>query len=325
MGGAAGVTGDRGRPTAHAPRGPWGRPLRILVVTNMYPPHAYGGYELGCRDVVTRWRRRGHEVMVLTSTIRLEGVAQSPDDGAGEDADDGVEVRRQVRLYWDDHVLLRPSLWGRLRAELANRHALDRALAEFRPDVCSVWAMGAMSLGLLSRPARRSVPVVPVICDEWPVYGPHLDAWARMFAPRPRLGRVAQALTGLPTAPPDLDALGPACFGSEALRAAVRAGSRWRFPHARVVHWGIDPEDFAVAGERRRWGWRLLYVGRIDPRKGVDVAIRALARCPQDATLAVVGRGDDRHLAELRDLAHALGCGRACDLRRGVVCRARLA
>jgi glycosyltransferase involved in cell wall biosynthesis len=44
--------------------------MRILVVSNLYPPHHIGGYELGCRDVVERLRARGHSVRVLTSSFR---------------------------------------------------------------------------------------------------------------------------------------------------------------------------------------------------------------------------------------------------------------
>jgi glycosyltransferase involved in cell wall biosynthesis len=74
------------------------------------------------------------------------------------------------------------------------------------------------------------------------------------------------------------------------------------------VYSGIDPHDFAPGSRSdSSWSWRLLSVGRIDPRKGVDVAIRALARCPSDASLSVVGRGDDRVVAELRALAGELG------------------
>ena len=45
----------------------------ILVLSNMYPPHHLGGYELSCRDVVDRWRAHGHDVTVLTGTMRLPG------------------------------------------------------------------------------------------------------------------------------------------------------------------------------------------------------------------------------------------------------------
>ena len=60
-------------------------------------------------------------------------------------------------------------------------------------------------------------------------------------------------------------------------------------------------------GPRTDWDWRLLYVGRIDERKGLDTAIAALARLPERATLTVVGAGDQVHAASLRAQASAAG------------------
>jgi glycosyltransferase involved in cell wall biosynthesis len=274
--------------------------MRILVLTNMYPPHAYGGYEQSCQDVVERWRAAGHQVLVLTSTVRVPGVEQEPEPPH--------EVRRALRLYWDDHEILDPPLRARFQIERSNRRALDAAIDEFAPDVVSAWAMGAMSLGLLGVVIRRGLPVVPVVCDDWPYYAPHVDAWMRSFSARPRLARAVGRLTGLEVTLPPLDSAGTGCFVSQFLLDAVRERSVWSFPDATVVYSGIKTVEFPfVRGGDDVFRWRLLYVGRIDPRKGIDTVIRALARCPDQATLAVVGRGDDRHLGELRDLAASLG------------------
>ncbi|MHB1710026.1 MAG: glycosyltransferase family 4 protein [Acidimicrobiales bacterium] len=274
--------------------------MRVLVLTNMYPPHAYGGYEQSCRDVVEYWRSAGHQVLVLTGRITVPGVAVIHEDPN--------QVRRELWLNWEDHEIVNPHLHQRLTRELTNRRSLDRAVQEFRPDVVSAWAMGAMSLGLLTSVARRGIPVVSVICDEWPLYGPLVDAWLRPFAARPRLGRLIGVLTGLETTLPDLDRIGPACFVSEFLRRTVRARSPWCFPDSTVVYSGIQSGEFPARRRAApRWGWRLLCVGRIDPRKGVDTAIRALALCPPEAVLQVIGRGDDRHLRALGDLASELG------------------
>ena len=54
--------------------------MKILVVTNLYPPHHVGGYELGCRDVVEKLRARGHTVRVLTDRGTLTLVAEVTDD-----------------------------------------------------------------------------------------------------------------------------------------------------------------------------------------------------------------------------------------------------
>lgn len=291
---------------------------RVLVVTNMYPPHHYGGYELSCRDVVERWRARGHEVAVLTTDMRVGGVTDPP--GERE-----AGVRRDLRFYWDDHRLLRPPLPRRLAIERHNHRALAEALEAVRPDVVSVWHMGSMSLGLLADLLDRGQPIVYVVCDDWLVYGPDLDAWARLFLDRPRLGRVVERVTGVPCRLVDI-AGGTFCFVSDSTRRRAEGHSRFRTPRATVVYSGIDPADFpspSPATTGRPWRWRLLYVGRIDPRKGTETAIRALARLPADATLDVVGRGDGDHLAALRGLAAELGVGDR--VRFDVVDRSELA
>ncbi|MGH9029025.1 MAG: glycosyltransferase family 4 protein, partial [Acidimicrobiales bacterium] len=256
-------------------------------------------------DVVERWRRSGHEVLVLTSEVRVSGV---PEPQPAERS----SVWRDLKLYWEDHEILDPPPLRRLAWERSNLACLERALSEFRPDVASAWAMGAMSLGLLGALGRRHVPVVSVICDEWPVYGPVVDPWMRALSHRPRLGRLVRALTRLETSLPPLDSLGPSCFVSAHLRNVCRDQSEWAFPDSTVVYSGIERRDFPFVERSGAWRWRLLYVGRIDPRKGIDTLLRAFARCPQDARLDVVGRGDDRHLDELRHLAGELGVtGRA--------------
>lgn len=239
--------------------------------------------------------------MVLTSDIVVPGVAG--------DEERGIEVRRELKLYWKDHVILNPPLWHRLSREAANQRALKSAVQAHRPQVASAWAMGAMSLGLLTRLGEMTVPTVSVVCDEWPVYGPQVDAWARFVTSHPRLAAIGGRLAGIPRRLPDLDSLGPACFVSDRMRAKARQLSVWSFPQAEVVPSGIELSDFRRAPDAgtRPWRWRLLHVGRLDPRKGVHIAVEALARCPASATLDLLGDGDPAYLHELRRLAQSLG------------------
>ncbi|MDE3085837.1 MAG: glycosyltransferase, partial [Acidobacteriota bacterium] len=209
--------------------------MRVLVLTNMYPPHSFGGYELSCRDVVGQWREGGHDVRVLTGDVRL------PDAGDGPE-DPGVE--RRLRLYWRDHRMVDPSPLGRYRLEAANQAVLGEVLSRFRPDVVSAWAMGAMSMGLLTTCLAAGIPVVPVVCDEWPVYGPEADGWTRVMRHHRALSAVVGRLTGLPCALPPLDGAGTACFVSAALLAKVRAAAPWAFPGAVVVPSGIAAGEF---------------------------------------------------------------------------------
>src|SRR6185295_6527398 len=53
--------------------------MKILVLTNLYPPHYLGGYELICHAVVNALRARGHTVQILTSNHRVENPRGSED------------------------------------------------------------------------------------------------------------------------------------------------------------------------------------------------------------------------------------------------------
>ena len=264
---------------------------RILALSNLYPPHGYGGYELSCRDVVVRWRARGHRVTVLTSDVRRAGVA----DG------DEPDVRRTLRLTWADHRFVPPTSWRVPAHERHNHRALADALDDVRPDVVSVWNMGAVSTGLLAALADRGVPVVLVVCNEWLDFAPRTDPWMRWFLGRPRLGALAERVTGVPARLPDLGQW-TTCFVSAAVRAHAERRTPWSFDDSEVVHSGIDTDDFPVAAsyEPRPWRWRLLYAGRVDRDKGIETAVRAAAAlAPAGARLDVVGAGDPDEAARL--------------------------
>jgi len=261
----------------------------------MYPPHHLGGYELIWRSSVAWMRERGHEVKVLTTDYR----SADPDPTIDEDPD----VHRALRWYWRDHDFPRLSARERLAIERHNLATLDRHLRQFEPNVVNWWAMGGMSMSLIERARRRGFAAVGVVVDEWPVYGPKVDAWQRAMR---RLGRMAPVVSRLARVPAIAD-LGTAAewiFVSEMIRrSASQAG--WTLERSGIAHAGIDPSRFQRAPERP-WEGRLLYLGRIDPRKGIAVAVRALAELP-DAALEIVGGGDDAHENELRELVAALG------------------
>ncbi len=274
--------------------------MRILTISNFYPPHHFGGYELSCDDVMRRFAARGHEITVLTSDIRVAGIDDAPGDG-------GNRVHRELAMYWDDHVLLSPPIAHRWRMERANQRALRSALAAANPEVVSIWNMGAMSLGLLRTIADLGIPMVLAVCDDWLVYGPRLDAWHRLFRHRSLLGRLVEAAGGPPTRLPDLDRLGAFCFVSDFTRRRAEEAKGSPFAVATVVYSGIERREFtpppAATGDE--WRWRLLYVGRVDDRKGIETLLAALTQLPPEASLEIIGRGDPGYQRRLHELVVA--------------------
>jgi glycosyltransferase involved in cell wall biosynthesis len=267
--------------------------MRILAVGNLYPPHHLGGYELVWRSSMRHLRSEGHASRVLTSDFRLS--TDEPDD---------PDTFRELRWYWRDHVWPRIGWRARIALERDNAGVLDRHLDELRPDVVSWWAMGGMSLALVERVRRLGIPAVAFVHDDWLLYAPRVDRWTKSFSGRPRLGALAERVTGLP-ARIDLEAAARYVLVSETVRSRARSKG-YVLANSAIAHSGIDPAYLDPRPERP-WEWRMLYVGRVDERKGVSDAVAALEDLPGAASLTIVGGGDQRVSADLTRLAERLG------------------
>jgi glycosyltransferase involved in cell wall biosynthesis len=208
---------------------------------------------------------------------------------AGAEADE--DVHRELRWWWRDGGWPRRGLRERLAIERHDHEALGRHLAAHCPDVVAWWAMGGMPLSLVERVRRTGIPAVGFVHDDWLLYGPVEDQWLRLFAGRRRpLAPLAEALTRRP-ARAELAGAARWAFVSQATRrrAEDRLGP---LPDATVASSGIDAAWLGRRTPEPPWRWRLLSVGRVDPRKGVEVAAAALAHLPGEARLVVAGPGE---------------------------------
>src|ERR671936_2499776 len=110
--------------------------MRILVVSNLYPPAVYGGYEVLCAETVKRLRER-HEVVVLTS--------------AAESAPAEPGVVRELEL-------LPPGKGSILRAPIAAlraARATRRLIRSFQPDLVFVWNGAQIPQAAFAWPSTR--------------------------------------------------------------------------------------------------------------------------------------------------------------------------
>lgn len=274
--------------------------MRVLAVGSLYPPHHLGGYEVIWLGTTGHLADRGHEVRTLATTHHEPGGEGLPDPHP--------DVHRALRWYWSDYGFPALALRERLALERHNHRVLEEHLSQFRPDVVMWWAMGGMSVSMVQAVARRGIPAVGVVCDDWLDYGPRVDGWiagwkrrrARPFAP------LAERITGIRTRF-DADHGVRWLFISETTRRRARQRGGWSVPDSAVCHSGIDPSRFPPAAPRPAWEGRLLYAGRLDPRKGITTAIDALADLPATTTLDLVGTGLPQDVAALRRQAEELG------------------
>ena len=283
--------------------------LRILMVSNLFPPDVLGGYELLAADVAKELRRRGHDVQILTSG------AAPPDDPAW--------VHRRLALVRPFGEA--PSL-DRVRHLLAareQRHATERLLDGAAPfDVALIFSLRRLGLHVPRVLAERGLPMVYCFNDDW-LLGHRPGEGATplrraIFGLIERGPLAARSWVGAPVR--------RAVYVSTATREALRAGGA-PVPEGVVRFQGVDRALFQARAPRPiPERPRLLFVGRVHPTKGVDLAIDAVAALRakgREATLAVAGTGDQAELDRLR--AHAAAQGVTDAVRwLGFVARAEL-
>ncbi len=267
--------------------------MKILVVSNIYPPYFVGGYELGCRNIVEAFIERGHEVQVLTSTYGVNCELVQPPI---------------YRLLQIDFERL-PFFLTVVRKEAANQRHFRRLCVEFAPDIVFCWNMANISLSIAAIAADLRIPVRYYLFDNW-LATRELDQWfqyCRLLASLKPLFKVLlpQLRFLLPGDPCPLDG---AIFASRYLKDVAQLMGK-EVTASPVVHWGVPVP--AGAEFVHPSPASILYVGQIVPLKGVHTVVEAVGILKKEhgvssVSLTVVGDTDfnpgyTRHLVEITE------------------------
>jgi D-inositol-3-phosphate glycosyltransferase len=286
--------------------------MRIAMVSEHASPlAALGGVDAGGQNVyvaalATALGRRGHDVTVYTRRDHpvppgRRGAAEEPVPLAPGVEVVHVPVGPAAALPKDALLEWMPD-FGRW---LAARWEADPAT---RPHVVHAhfWMSGVaatVAAGLLGGPAAGRPPVLETFHALGAVKRRHQGPADTSPA---RRVQVERSLAGA------VDAVIATCRDEVDELAAAGARPRSVF----VVPCGVDLDTFTpagpAAGPRVRRGQRLLSVGRLVPRKGVDTAVAALVDLP-GSHLAIAGGPPaaaldaDPEARRLRALAQRLG------------------
>jgi glycosyltransferase involved in cell wall biosynthesis len=276
--------------------------MKILALTNLYPPHYLGGYELICYMVVNELRARGHQVQVLTSNHVVPG--KSPETEPG--------VERSLRIHgFYGHPWLNIA---QLRAlEAHNNRTLLAAIEKHQPDLVYVWNMGGLSKSLVMTLQQLGIPTVFYLSDHWIARGFTSDVWLKWWngpaSSKTKILRTLLKFTGVrsllqrqaPTNPAAHVRFQRLYFCSKALRK-LTASAGFEVMHGAVIYAPVDIGKFSAppkpeAAPLRNFVW----VGRLAQDKGVMTALKAMRHVQGkfDGELHIYGKGDADYTAEL--------------------------
>ena len=276
--------------------------MRILCLSNYYPPASRGGYEQWCQEVSDGLRGRGHAVEVLTSDYRRNAL-HTPD---------AAWVHRSLHVEMEHAPLTNvvQFFFRRKEREQDNAKCVLECVERFKPDVVLAWGMWNVHCSI---PAliEKQMPgrVVYYMGDYWPTlpsqWADYWDAPPRsVFTAFPKrvLRPLARAILAREQRPAlELEhTLFPSAFMQNEFRTLGIVP-----PHTKLVYGAIDTSLYSVDRRKRGTGFSLLYIGRLSPEKGVHTAVQAVGylvreRGLREVTLTIVGEGEPEYEASLR-------------------------
>jgi phosphatidylinositol alpha-mannosyltransferase len=233
--------------------------MRIALVTEFYYPHL-GGVTEHVHNLALQFREWGHEVVIITANMR----------GQGPDAAFVRRVGTSVVIYANGSFARITMGWNLQRR-------IEEILREERIDLVHVHGGLAPTFGLVAPDAawRLGIPVVATFHSWFP-----RSPLCRIFR-RPLQRRLDRHAATIAVSVPVVEAL-----------------SRYFETEWDIIPNGVDTEYFHPNGrsvtDAFDRGPRLLFLGRLDPRNGLDTAIEAmpsiLKRLPE-SRLVVAGDG----------------------------------
>ena len=260
--------------------------MRILFVTNLYPPVVIGGYELACAHTAQAMVGRGHEVRVLTTWCHLPQTSKAPD-----------WVHRRLDLHSfvpyksSNQTVEQRDLHSAVCSSYANTLQLLESIRDFHPDVVSVWnPIGIGGLAMMDLLNYIGVPWALFLGDRVPVeiamavpanvLGSFGAQGSRLYE-RARIFSVSQHLLD------EIESLSGITFPQGADIIAGWADLSGALPH----------EPYLRDGRAR-----FVAASAVYPHKGIDLILEASARLKGgglDFSVDVIGDGELRHYVDM--------------------------
>lgn len=272
--------------------------MRVLFVSNRFPPDFVGGYEISAWNVATQLLKRGHEVHVLTKKAVFLN-----------DKDPRIyrvlnfERTSYRRRYSPIHQRLKDIAFGTF-FNLNNFLVAHRFIRNLKPDIIDIWNLNGISLSPLIAALRFRLPLVIHTNDH--TFAAHAGRCLCLPVIRKHIPNVIF-----------YSLLKRASFRIIAISNYIRnilIERGFSGTNVAVINSGVDISMFRPMNIGSGPRFTILYVGRLHPDKGIHILLRAFASCVKnhkDAELTIVGAGSSDYQWTLSCLASSLNISRA--------------
>lgn len=272
--------------------------MNILFISNLFPPHYLGGYEILCAQVRDLLEARGHHIYVLTS-----------DHGTNRDHNDHNESRNNVarRLaLFRPFSQPSPSLQRikRWRVSRRNEEITRTVIDKICPDVIFIWSQLRLTLGAARAAQASGIPTVYTFNDE------HIASYIQPTSQKIIVGTIKQLFDKFLFKDiflPGLSLQYTTCISSHVKHSLLQKGVP--IDACRVIYQGIPIEKFPTkpCPGKLHNPVRLLYVGQLLENKGVHTFLDAISiletTIEVPLIVSIAGTGTSGYQERLRMIA----------------------
>ena len=252
--------------------------MRVLFISNLYPPHFFGGYEVACKDIANEFKKNGHSVFILTSTFGVNSGTQK----------NNIYRILKARINSNIHKSLIEKTISLFFNPFNYKETL-RIIKRIKPDVASVWSINGISVSPIFAAQKMGIPCVVHLFDRSFSFL-RKNCWKGILNyflyNRLNFDNIVSC--------------------SESLKKDyIKKGFEGRT--ICVIYHGVIPEKeiFPHKGININ-DIKLLFVGQLWEAKGIDLAIRALPLLEKNglnAKLTIIGDGLESYKLHLKKIA----------------------
>lgn len=262
--------------------------MNILVISNYYPPHFDGGYELSIAENMQHLQKRGHQVLVLCGFMGYATPSQA--------IDFSQNPIQRVLGYMED--------WHKPNAKIINRRLkatnfkyCTNIFNKVKPDIIYLGNQKKLTIGCALAAQKSGIPLIYDMGDDWlRLYTPHtlrkrISAFIDLGTPLYMRGKLKLNPVITPSQ----------WFAKELVR-------RYQVERSYVI-----PRLVQAPPPNARptsLPLRFLFAGRIEPLKGlhlfIDIAPLLLQTDPQFC-LDIYGDDSEHYAIKLKDEVTKLG------------------
>lgn len=254
--------------------------MKILILSNYYPPYYIGGYELACFDTVEYLKNAGHDVYVLTGDYK-------------ECSQNFQRVYRKLK-YID---YSKPSFLDKFKIEEFNYNITKDVISKINPDLVYIWSLRLVSLAPLWAVEQTKVKKVFEIGD----------FWMKGFLSNSFMSKIKrsikQVILFFKSVEVKIDPIiSVSNWMKEEMKELYGSQQIFQIPNGtKITKEKVEKNSVMM---------RYMFCGRLDYSKGLDLAIKALSNLKdkkvRDFQFHIYGDGDKTYIKRCKQMIKIL-------------------